>query len=169
MIHEVISLINDSVSTGLNMDGIENVISYGICDVAIVNRKNTQKSFPAIFDVNGEGVYPFLDDRYLVGWYHRVVGNRYLRELKDFGRIRSRIVESEMMMVVWGFSKELQKSKYEVEEIIRRSFHEDVVLSQTTFDSLQIFNREFKGYKFNIRPEEFVFSIQYKVRYRERC
>ncbi len=169
MIQEVVRLINNALKLNLELDGIKKVAANAIADVAIVNQKGSQKSFPALFDVNGEGKYPFLDDKYMLGFYHRVNGNRYLPD-RGFGREPERIVESDMMLIVWGFSKKLQKSKYEIEELVRKSFPPEALLVQTTFDSLQIFNREFKGYRFKILPEEFVFSIQYKVRYRDnRC
>ncbi|WP_418894231.1 hypothetical protein [Limibacterium fermenti] len=170
MIHEVVSEINEALASGLEAEGVTNVVYYGICDSAIVNRKNSQKAFPALFDVKGEGIYPFSDDLYDLGWYHRLISNKYLTDNKSFGRTRGRITESDMYLVVWGFAKALEKSKYETEEIIRKSFLDTVLLQQTVFDGVQIFNREFRGYKYLIRPEEFVFSIQYKVRYRNgRC
>lgn len=168
MIHEAVTQINNALKLGLQLEGITKVSVNEIADVAIVNQRNLQKAFPALFDVNGEGEYPFLDDKFHLGFYHRVNGNRYLPDNRNFGRDRDRIVESDMMLIVWGFSNLLQSSKYQIEEIIRKSFPNKALLMQSTFDSLQIFNREFKGYKFNIRPEEFVFSIQYKVRYAEK-
>ncbi|RNC66475.1 hypothetical protein [Proteiniphilum sp. X52] len=170
MIHEAVLQINNALNLGLQLEGITNISANEIAEVAIVNQKGSQKSFPALFDVNGEGKYPFLDDKFDLGFYHRVNVNRYLPNYRNFGRNKDRIVESDMMLVVWGFSKPLQLSKYQVEEIVRKAFPDEALLLASSFDSLQIFNREFKGYKFNIRPEEFVFSIQYKVRYpEERC
>lgn len=167
MIHEAVLQINNALKLGLQLEGITNISANEIAEVAIVNQKGSQKSFPALFDVNGEGRYPFLDDKFDLGFYHRVNSNRFLPNYRNFGRDKDRYVESDMMLIVWGFSKVLQLSKYEVEEIVRKAFPNEALLLQSIFDSLQIFNREFRGYKFNIRPEEFVFSIQYKVRYAE--
>lgn len=168
MIHGAVLQINNALKFGLQLEGITKISANEIAEVAIVNMKGSQKSFPALFDVNGEGKYPFLDDAFDLGFYHRVNSNRYLPNYQNFGRNKDRYVESDMMLIVWGFSKVLQLSKYLIEETIRKYFPEEALLMQSTFDSLQIFQREFKGYKFNIRPEEFVFSIQYKVRYPER-
>ncbi len=161
MIEDVITYTNDALQTGFS-----NAAVHGLCQSVIISHgKTVKKSYPAFVDLNGEGTYPFLDDKFDIGWYHRLLNKRYL-PVKGTGRKDDLILEFEGTLIVWGFTKKLQMSAYETEEKMVGLLPAGVVAVRSIFDSLTVFNSEFRGFRFPVRPEEFVLSITYRVRQR---
>ena len=50
-------------------------------------------------------------------------------------------------------------------QIIIPSLPKEALLLQSNFDQFSVFNGEFKKVVYNLIPEQFLFSVKYKVQY----
>ena len=125
----------------------------------------TDSSMPAIIDTDGECSYVFSDDSYAYGLYHRLLSKTYAKE-KGFGDGDRDIEINEMAIVVWGFSNQLEMNAIDFErQIIIPSIPKKAALVASDFDSYRVSNSEFRNANYLNKPEEFIFSVRYKVQF----
>jgi hypothetical protein len=120
-------------------------------------------SIPAIIDNNGECHYVFTDDSYGAGWYHRLVSRNYSK-VKGWGDGDRDVQTDEIVLVCWGLSNilnmqaELLESKVVIPAIPAKA---DLVSS--IFDAKSVLSGEFRNFNYLNKPEEFVFSVRYRL------
>jgi hypothetical protein len=120
-------------------------------------------SMPAIIDNDGECHYVLTDDNYPLGWYHRLISKSYSKG-KGWGDGNLDIETCEMLLVCWGLSNILNMQAEEVEsKIITPSIPEKFDLVSSNFDAKSVLNSEFRNINYLNKPEEFIFSVKYKV------
>jgi hypothetical protein len=122
-------------------------------------------SMPAIIDNDGECHYVFTDDSYDLGWYHRLISRSYSKKT-GFGRngISINTETDEILLVCWGFSNRLNMQAEEIErKIIIPAIPGNAEPVSSNFDAKSVLNGEFRNINYLNRPEEFIFSVKYKV------
>jgi len=131
-----------------------------------IQDENTDRAIPAIIDTDGECKFVFSDDDYSFGLYHRLLSKTYSRE-KGFGDGDIDVELNEMSIIVWGFSNQLKMNAIDFErEIIIPSIPKKAALVSTDFDSYRVANSEFRNTTYLNKPEEFIFSVKYKVQFK---
>lgn len=139
---------------------------FGIAFPVLIKDEDGERSFPAIIDTEGECSYVFSDDSYSFGIYHRLLSKTY-SQAKGFGDGNLDIENDEMAMIVWGFSNQLDMNALDFErEIITPSIPKKATLVSSDFDSYRIANGEFRNANYLNKPEEFIFSVKYKVQFK---
>lgn len=162
MVEDIVNIINANISETIS--GKDKVL-FGISQTAIVIDSKGETRFPAIIDNDGECHYTFLDDKFKFGCYHKLIGKTY-NQVSGFGRNNRDVEIAEIMIICWGFRNKLRMSSEQVESnIIIPCLPKEGILFQSNFDQFSIFSSEFKGIDFNIRPNEFLLSVKYKVQY----
>jgi hypothetical protein len=123
----------------------------------------TEMSIPAIIANDGECFYVFTDDDQGLGWYHRLISRNYSQR-KGFGDSDLDIQTDELLLVVWGLSNMLGMQAEQVEsKIIIPSIPQKAGLVASNFDAKSILSGEFRNFNYLNKPEEFVFSVKYRV------
>ncbi|MBN2787420.1 MAG: hypothetical protein JXQ69_03755 [Paludibacteraceae bacterium] len=159
-----VSAINTLLSSGLC--NITNQIN-GIAEPILVKEDegDDEKYIPAIIDNNGECIYPFVEDEYKLGLYHRLLGKTYTHTSNGgFGDGKKTLCVSDLNMIIWGF-KSSTLNQEDFEQYVYSKIAGSVSIQSVNFDRNNIFASEFKGVKFFLPPEVFLISIKYKVQF----
>jgi hypothetical protein len=147
------------------------VITFGLAKPIQIAEETMDTSIPAIIDNSGECHYVFTDDNYGMGCYHRLISRNYSRG-KESGNYRDDIETDEILLVCWGLSHILNMQAEEVErKIIIPSIPAKYDLVASNFDAKSVLNGEFRNINYLNKPEEFIFSVKYKVSlaFQRRC
>jgi hypothetical protein len=108
----------------------------------------------------------FSDDSFSFGLYHRLLSKTY-GKVKGFGDSDMDTETDDMSMIVWGLSNQLNMNALDFErEIIIPSIPQQALLVSSDFDSYRIANSEFRNSNYLNKPEEFIFSVKYRVQYK---
>lgn len=156
--------INNLLNSGLC--NITNIVS-GIAEPILVKEDDgdDEKYIPAIIDNTGDCIYPFVEDEYKLGIYHRLIGKTYSQAQNGgFGDGKKTICISELNMIVWGFRSSTLNQE-DCEQYIYSKISGPAIIQSVNFDRNSVFASEFKGVKFFLHPEVFLFSIKYKVQF----
>jgi hypothetical protein len=138
-------------------------MAFGLAKPVQIAEERSDMSIPAIIDNKGECHYVFTDDDYAIGWYHRLVARNYSKS-KAWGDSDNDVKTDEILLVCWGFSNVLNMQAEEVESgiiIPAIPMRSDLVASN--FDAKSVLNGEFRNINYLNKPEEFIFSVKYKV------
>jgi hypothetical protein len=139
------------------------VAVFGLAKPIQIAEETLDTSIPALIDNSGECHYVFTDDSYGMGCYHRLVSRNYSKK-KGFGDYDSDIEINEILLVCWGLSNILNMQAEEVErKIIIPSIPAKYDLVASNFDAKSVLNGEFRNINYLNKPEEFIFSVKYKV------
>ena len=139
---------------------------FGIAFPVQIQDIGTDSSIPGIIDTDGECHYVFSDDDYSFGVYHRLLSKTY-NKMKGFGDGDLDVEIDDMVMIVWGFSNQLGMNALDFErEIIIPSIPKLAQLVSSDFDSYRVANSEFRNATYLNKPEEFIFSVKYKVQFK---
>lgn len=152
----------------------------GIAQSLPVYADKALQLIPSYVDNNGESIYVGPDDTYDYIAYHRVNSwtptKANLKSYGDTKAVDANIVR--MSYVVFGRRDRLQMSNDELAFLIQMNFNESV--DKTLLDSLQlktcninitdiilndlqVFKEEFQGVEFFLKPEQFLFKINYTI------
>jgi hypothetical protein len=141
------------------------VRTFGIAFPVQIVDEDTESSIPAIVLNDGECCYVFSDDDYPVGLYHRLLSKSYAKA-KGFGGGYLDVETDDVSLIVWGFSNRLNMSPVEFErEIVIPSIPKSAALVSSDFDSRRVVGGEFRNVNYVNRPEEFIFSVKYRVQF----
>lgn len=164
-IENIVEKINETIVRQLKCKTGEEfpIQAFGIAFPIQIKDEESDSSFPAIVLKDGECHYVFSDDSYAAGLYHRIISKSY-NKVKGFGRDDLDIEVNDIIMVIWGFSNQIDMNALEFErEIIIPSISKHVALVSSDFDSHRVSQSEFRNINYLNRPEEFIFSVKYKV------
>lgn len=127
--------------------------------------KEVETMMPAI-EVNGEMRYPFIDDDYKFGFYHKINSKKYdVSQKEGTGDNPKTTITASMSLVCWGFGL---KSEI-LEEFFAYKKPNIMVFTDTIFDRNTVFAGEFKGVTFFLPPEVSLFKINYTVKYIQKA
>ena len=145
---------------------------YGfVSPIKIKTERGATQFMPALINKDGECHYVFSDDDFDLGVYHRFLSQSFAKG-EVWGREREVIETSEIQLIVWGFSPKLKMLDLDVsEQLIIPAIPADVDLVSVSFDKQSVVNGEFRNIDYDFKPEEFIFSVKYKVisKYRKAC
>lgn len=162
MISTIVDQINTIFKASLNDIPVQ---VFGIAEPFIKNdfdeEKEVEIMLPAI-EVGGELTYPFIDDDYKFGFYHKLVSKKYDVSQKDsLGDSPKNTITASMSLICWGFGLKTEV----LEEFFFSKKPSNMVFSDTIFDRNAVFAGEFKGVSFFLPPEVCLFKINYTVKY----
>lgn len=125
---------------------------------------------PAKVTTVGECEFIVPDDNFNIITYHRLLQSSHTREANAFGDRGSNI---DAVLTVIGFTSKLRLTADELEALFLAGFPKKVEIPQLTkvftepvssnFDSTSIFNTEFRGEKYFLKPETIMFQIRYRI------
>ncbi len=136
---------------------------------------NTMVFIPAKVSTLGECEFIVPDDNYNIITYHRLLQSAHTQEVNDFGDKGSNI---DALLTVIGFTSKLRLTADELEAIFlagfpgefSKTFTESLQMRSifaepvsSNFDSTSIFNTEFRGEKYFLKPETIMFQIRYRI------
>lgn len=144
---------------------------------------NTPVFIPAKVTTLGEYEFIVPDDNFNIITYHRLLQTSHVLEANDFGDKGSNI---DAVLTVIGFTSKLRLTADELEALfiagfpggfsktfissiqMRSVFAEPV---SSNFDSTSIFNTEYRGNTYFLKPETIMFQIRYRLStvYRPDC
>jgi len=166
-INDIVEKINGTIIRQLKCKTGEEFPAqlFGISFPIQIKDTDSDGSFPAVIDTDGECRYVFSDDDFAFGLYHRLLSKTY-DKAKGYGDGDSDTETDEMITVVWGFSNRLGINALDFEhEIIIPSIPKECALVSSDFDSYRVVNNEFRNINYLNKPEEFIFSVKYKFRH----
>lgn len=143
-------------------------ILFGLAEPVLVRSEYSEEdniAYPAIIDNEGECKYVFADDDYSFGVYHRLLNTGYSK-VKGFGDTNYDMRIDEVMLICWGFRNILKMNAVSFEsQIIVPSLPKEALLVQSNFDKFSVFNNEYRNVAYNLKTEQFLISVKYKVQY----
>ena len=164
-VESVVEKINETIirqlqcKTGKDLP----IQDFGLASPVQITDEDSDSSMPAIILNSGECYYVFSDDEYAAGFYHRLLRKGY-GKAKGFGDGDIDIEISDISLIAWGFSNQLSMSNIDFErEIIIPSIPKHVDLLSSDFDSHRVAHSEFRNINYLNKPEEFIFSVNYRV------
>lgn len=183
---QIVDKINLELSNNLNIP-LLNAKFNGLSTVVSVIDDQVSK-FPAIVDIYGNGESVFIDDKKNLCSYHRVIGKTITNFENNFGDGNLiKLMSVQMLMCVWAKKSKLKKTNDQIEDLILSSIVtqlepsflsnytglKNVTINVTTInsDSYNIWNTEFENYKFNLKSDQHLFTVNYTVDiiYRQDC
>ena len=170
MIEVVVNRINDNIKNrSEDLYGGSDLKLHGLASPILVRSTDSEEdhtAFPAIINNEGECTYVFADDDYSFGVYHRILNRNYAQTKKSYGDSDLDVAIDEVVLICWGFRDQLKMDALTFEsQIIIPSLPKEALLLQSNFDQFSVFNGEFKKVVYNLIPEQFLFSVKYKVQY----
>jgi hypothetical protein len=167
-IESIVQKINETAVRQLECETGEifPVQAFGLAFPVQITEGDSDQSIPALILNDGECVYPFSDDDFAAGWYHRMSKKAY-GKVSGYGDGDIDVEIADIVLVVWGFSDQLGMSNLEFEKnILIPSIPKYASLVSSDFDSYRVCHSEFRNVNYLNKPEEFVFSVSYRVQYK---
>lgn len=168
----IIETINTEVCHFLAENGIT-ANANGIAEPIIIDEVGeAEQTRPAIIDENGEINSDLFDDRYPIGFYHKLSGKTFVSTTQmGYGDAIAYTEESDMFMVVFGLRSVIHANDLEqrISHIIQHTQAKKggkstyCILKSVLCDRTQVFANEFKGVQFFLQPNIFLFRINYKI------
>lgn len=161
---EQIKQINDIVSEWLESKGVK--FSAKLLAEPVMLADGDQL-IPAIIDQSGEVNTNIFDDRYSVGLYHKMTGKEYASSTSGgYGDSKSVVETKTMSVIVYGVRSKIDA--YELEEKIVSAINSLKgkaygIVKSSLWDRNQVFAGEFNGVKFFLKPNIFLFKINYTI------
>jgi len=169
MIEDVANSINYNIkSRAEEICKCNNSLLCGLASPILVRSmdEDDQVAFPAVINNDGECKYVFSDDDYSFGIYHRIINRSYSQNKQGYGDTNYDVAIDEIVLICWGFRNQLNMDALSFEnQIIVPALPKEALLIQSNFDQFGVFNGEFKNVIYNLIPEQFLFSVKYKVQY----
>ena len=137
--------------------------------------KGVLKQYP-IGMFNAESIQP--DDRYNLITYHRVIGSKQYTNVGGYGSDSNYITETvPMMLVVMGYFNKLNITDEQLEQIFLPHLAYNLVTDaasigirrgaitpvSTNFDSMALFNQEYKNVQPFLKTNLMYFQIRYQI------
>jgi len=160
--------INESIIKRLSdFDCLANSQVYGVAEPIIRSDEDSEEWIPVLVDNDGEDHYIFVvDDDYPMVLYHRLLSKSYVVDRKSkYGDDIGLSIQADMRLVCWGFRNMVKTTAEQIESFIFASLPSNVNPVKSNFDRLAVFNNEFKGIKFFLPEEVFLFSMDYNFKY----
>jgi len=183
---QIVDKINLELVNSLNVPTLNGKFN-GLSTVVNVLDQEVAK-FPAIVDIYGNGESVFIDDKKNICTYHRVISktiSNYENNFGDGNDIKQMNVQ--MILCVWAKKSKLKKTNDQIEDMflsgIKTQLETDFLKNYTGLnsvnininainsDSLIVWNQEFENYKFNLKSDQHLFTVNYTVEiiYRQDC
>lgn len=169
MLSNIINSINNNINKRSSLLCNNNrSLLFGLASTVLVRSddEDDKAGYPALINNEGECRYVFADDDYSFGVYHRLINRSYNQDKKSFGNANSDTAIDEVNLICWGFRNQLKMDALSFEnQVIIPSLPKEALLIQSVFDKFTVFNSEFKNIAYDLIPEQFLFSVKYKVQY----
>lgn len=187
-----IQIINDALKAGELQD--KRFQGGLFADIATDCHRKTEEgrieTFPAYMDINFEAREIVPNDTYPIMIYHKILNKTALAvPASNYGSNQNNRAERvEVKMVIVGKYSQLKLTPEQLDGLIVSSLPDSitpaklayyganldrmsVTYQSTNFNSLQVFNEEFRGFDFFLAPENILFSIRYQIEsgYRKDC
>lgn len=148
---------------------------YGICEQAIKTGSQSEE-FPAVFDLDGNGVYAGIDDTFNFILYHRKNGLSITDDVTNPGfgdNVAGSINTYTMTAIVFFNRKRLQMEADEFAIYIQRNFPPNLDndkfhylsawINSVILNSQQVFGTEYKNVSYFLKPEHCLMAINYTI------
>lgn len=170
---EVIKHINATIIAHINDDELaDNVKVYDLAE-SIAVRGEEEVTIPALVLPDGECINVYAEvDKHDVTCYHRLNSISFQEEsVASFGSANGYTETDDMSLIVFG--KRASISPFDMERIARKAIAQEkgCAVSQSDFNSLQIFASEYIGVTYFMSPEYYLFKINYRITstYNPKC
>lgn len=128
----------------------------------VLQKDSEEVFFPAIISQSGDCEYPFADDTFVFGVYHRLLNIDYSKgQGKGYGDNNRIQAAADVLLICWGWTE--FDSALNLERKLFSLAPETVSFISSNFDRKQVLSGEFSGIGFFLPPEVFLFSIKYRV------
>jgi len=174
---DIIEIINEDLKNSFIKNGFGALSLFGISETTVKG----EQSFPVFFP-NNQGAWAGFDDRKEVILYHKVNSvqttqaqtgygdsfgemiNRYQINLVVYFKSQ-KVKPDEMFAFIQAVLPESPKQENSKFTYIRTS-----VLS-AILNTMQVFNSEYKGIKYSLKPEQSLINISYTIesRFKKGC
>lgn len=177
-LEQIVKVINDAILEELPTD---NVHSICLAQQMIRIEGDKKTIFPCQVDKDGEGIYIGPDDDHEIILYHRVnnitVGKS--STIKTYGDNKAADVHfANISLVVFGQRDKLKIRNDELALRIHgampeamekdmtkkmRFFAVNVNVTEIILDDMRVFNEEYTSVGYFLKPEQFLFKINYRI------
>lgn len=176
--NEIITAIDSAIVAGALTDKrFQNKKFAGLCYLTPVKIEGqTLTAFvPAKIKTLNDYEIIAPDDKFNLITYHRLLSSQHQRDIDQFGAMRT---TSEMVLTVISFTSKVNliadqlealflagfpvaMSKPFTEALKMQSINVDVISS--AFDNVSIFNTEYRGQTYFLKPQTVMFQIRYRI------
>jgi hypothetical protein len=167
MISRTVHTINERIAAkAAGFPCLDGMQLFGLAEPVLRIREDGEEAFPAIINYNGEDTMLFTDDDYPAGLYHRLLSKTYSMAptKQQYGDGNIQFAVADVILICWSFRNAIRTAPDVLESIIYSSFNEDVLVNQSNFDRLAVFNGEFSGVPFFLPETVMLFSMKYRIK-----
>ena len=162
-----IEQINKVIKAGLKPDLLAQM--YGMAESVVLRKDDADLVFPAVVEADGECMHDLFDDNNDCCIYHRLLDKVYTQESTGGYGNSSQLDEvNNMCVIAYGKRSAIHAGELE-KQVVDAIIACGGVVESSTFDRLTIFATEFQGIQFFLRPEIFLFRVNYSIRKTSKC
>ena len=162
----IVKQINDSIAEWLSEKGITPNAQL-LAEPILIADRNGDKLVPAIVDQYGEVNSNIFDDRFPIGFYHKLTGKDYSSDTsRGYGSSKSVVETANMSLVVYGLRSKIhgQEVEQKIVDVINAIKGKHIgTIKSISWDRNQVFAGEFSGIQFFLKPNIFLFKINYTI------
>lgn len=162
----IVKQINDEVASWLKNIGVETNAQM-LAEPILMADRSGERTIPAIVDQYGEVNANIFDDRYKVGFYHKLTSKDFTNDAsRGYGNAKSIVETANLSMIVYGIRSEIlgrdveDKIVHTINSINGKSVG---AVKSVSWDRNQVFASEFSGVQFFLKPNIFLFKINYTI------
>lgn len=172
---QIIECINDTIKASLKDKRFAGSCFHGL---AITHEENNSR-YATTYSIEGEGKQINPDDEHPITIYHKNNGSVTTIATEEFGDGRNRFVKkTSVSMIVIGIRKKLRMTAEDLETAIECSIPGtlsktmlqsltlmgvDIQVVQATYNSGEIYKREFNKENKNVDPRLLLVEIRYNI------
>ena len=174
---DIIAIINEDLRNSFVKNGFGALSLFGISETTT----REDQSFPVFFKTN-QGTWAGFDDRKEVILYHKLGSVQTSQSNTGYGRSLGEVINKYSMNLVVYFKSNKVKSD-EMFAFIQAVLPESLQLENSNFtyirtsvisailNTMQVFNGEYKGITFTLKPEQSLINISYIIesRFKKGC
>lgn len=180
--NEIINAIDTAIVVGSLIDSrFQNRAFAGLCFLTPAKIKDGTQAVlvPAKVTTVGECSFIVPDDNFNLISYHRLISNVYSPAPSQFGDGTDyQNCTTDVLLTVIGFTNKLRLTADQIEALFiagfpntfTTAFKASIQLKELTaqvlsssFDSNAIFNQEYRGEQYFLKPETIIFQIRYRI------
>lgn len=179
---EIVDVIDDAIVAGALTDSrFQNRAFAGLCFLVPckINDTNVSAMIPAKVSTVGECNFIVPDDTFNLVTYHRVLSTIYRPSISQYGDGTDYIdATADMVLTVISFTDKLRIQPENVEALFISGFPTsfssalkkslqlrslNAIITASSFDQVAIFNSEYRGETYFLKPGTVIFQIRYQI------
>ena len=169
-IEKTVAALNVILKEVFDVNGIP-TLWHGLAEIQPYNEN---QNIPMLLPNNKEGEQAIFDDRYAMVCYHRVLNYAYA-DIEGYGEEVMKQETCNLKLVVWADPVRCNIDRNRLRDLVAMKINNmidpqitgitqvNVGATGLQMNAKELFNQEYNGYTYCIRPSDLFFAVNYSV------